>query len=111
MSSHDNLIMDIYEDELALLRIRLGTLDFAKMTNKEKTELSEVSKDAIRQAKYILKEKMENRENQNKVIYFRVEKETHRGKRRIYVRFLSGFHTSQKFLEKYKVSYRVGNYG
>ena len=98
MSSHDNLIMNIYKDELALLRIRLGTLDFAKMTNKEKTELSGISKDAITQARYILKEKMENRANQDKAIYFRVEKETHQGKRRIYVRFLSGFHTCQKFL-------------
>lgn len=74
ITSHENLIIDIYKDELVLLPIKLDTLDFALMTNKDCTDFSELAKDAIQQARYVVKEKLENRENKDKVIYFRVER-------------------------------------
>jgi len=54
--SHDNLIMDIYKSEIVILPIRVGTIDFDKMTKEgpnNKALLSDIAQDAVEQAKYV----------------------------------------------------------
>ena len=58
VNSHDNLIKSIYQDELAILPIHLGTVDFHKTVTGEL--LSKESEEAIEQAEYVVKEKLLN---------------------------------------------------
>jgi hypothetical protein len=51
INSHDNLILNLYYDQLIKLPIRIGTLDFFKIT-KDRPDLS----DAIRQSAAVVGE-------------------------------------------------------
>lgn len=77
VNSHDNLIMDIYKKELVILPIRVGTIDFNKMTKQgpnNTTLLSDVAQDAVEQAEYVTEEKLQNESSQNKHLFIKIEK-------------------------------------
>ena len=50
-SSHDNLIRNLYKEELTILPIRIATLDFHNLV--KENQLTPASRDAIEQAKYV----------------------------------------------------------
>lgn len=74
MVSHDNLIKNIYEKQLIILPIRLGTLDFHEMT--KDGELTEKAVDAIYQGKYVTKQQVQNglKKDEDRKFYIKFEK-------------------------------------
>ena len=105
VNSHDNLIKQIYRDEIAILPIRLGTVDFNKTVVND--ELSSLSKDAIEQAYYVVEEKLLNDTNFEKHMFFKVEKKQNK----IYIRFLSFFNDVKRLLSDYHIYYKYNKKG
>lgn len=92
-----------------MLPIRLSTLDFSKMTNPEKTCMSDLANDSIHQSECVVLEKLRNRKSQEKVLYFRIEKQVFKGKKKFCIRFLSMLNKSKELVERHRIFYKVGN--
>ena len=62
VNSHDQLITNIYKSQLIKLPVRLGTLAFHKMCEKDSSNLSKICVDIIMQSYFAMKEKISNQE-------------------------------------------------
>ena len=120
--SNDNFIREIYQTNLAELPVRFDTLDFHILAEKGTHRLSYIFSDAIMQAYYAVKEKMNNLNSDpenDRIFYLRVEEPNagfmHDGKiKRVelgtqnypLIRFLSFCNPSKSLFERYRVYYK-----